>query len=28
MNPDVASAGIDPAKHFLAFGAAEGRRWR
>jgi GT2 family glycosyltransferase len=25
MNPDVAAAGIDPLKHFIAYGEAEGR---
>jgi len=28
LNPDVAAAGAEPRKHFLEFGAAEGRRWR
>ena len=28
LNPDVAAAGAEPRKHYLEFGAAEGRRWR
>ena len=28
LNLDVANAGADPAEHYLAFGAREGRRYR
>lgn len=28
LNADVAAAGVDPAKHYLEFGAKEGRRYR
>lgn len=28
LNPDVEAAGIDPAEHYLKFGAREGRRFR
>lgn len=28
LNPDVAMAGVDPAKHYSEFGHAEGRRYR
>lgn len=28
LNPDVAAAGIHPRRHYLEFGAKEGRRWR
>jgi hypothetical protein len=28
LNPDVAAAGVDPAKHYLEYGFREGRRYR
>ena len=28
LNPDVAASGMNPRKHYIAHGAAEGRRWK
>lgn len=28
LNPDVAASGINPRKHYVVHGAAEGRRWK
>jgi hypothetical protein len=28
LNPDVAAAGADPARHYIRHGRAEGRRWK
>jgi hypothetical protein len=28
LNPDVARAGMDPARHFLKYGRREGRKWK